>query len=113
LAHARADVDAALAGNLVEVKHPAPLEHTKVNRVFTKQCQSFELRSGDARQIELVADTKPELEQFGSEAIATTRHKCQIAPVRQGGRQAVGRAAREAKSVGEIAERDRPLGGQL
>ena len=97
LADPRDDVDAALARDFVEVEHLAAVEHAEVHRVLGEEREALEMRRGDARQIELVAHAKSELEELRSQAVAAVRHEAQIAAGGERGGEAVGGAAGESE----------------
>ena len=84
-----------------------------MNRVFCQQCQAFELRARYAREVELVTDPEAQLEQLGSQAVTAPWYECQVTAIDERRGQPMGRAAREAQPVGQVAECDRAFRDQL
>ncbi len=75
--------------------------------------ETLELRTRDARQVELVAHAEAQLEKLRAKAVTTAWDECQVPTVGERGREAMCRAPREPEAVGQIAERNRPLGDEL
>src|SRR6185437_15237295 len=113
LADPRADVDAALARDFVEIKYSAAVENAEVHGVLGEQGEALEMWRGDARQVELVAHPKAELEELWPQAVAAVGHEAEIAPVGERGGKAVCGAARQAEACGQIAEFDRAFGDDI
>jgi hypothetical protein len=106
VADARADVDPATAGQLVQIVGAVVFHDAQVDGVFQLFPQPFQVRAGQARQVHLLAGQITQLQQLGAQAVAFARGLGQQAALDQGGGQAVSRAAGQAQALGQGGQAD-------
>ena len=106
---AAGNVDAAAAGDLVEIERLIAVEPAQMDRILAGGGERLQMRAGDLHHVRLGLCQKAQLQQLWPQLIAFARQEGQEAALHHGIGEAMGGRSGEAHAFRQVGKLDRPV----